>query len=309
MATTVSNGNAVHSASVVAMDTIVTAKVVSDRPEAEVRRALNQALGWFAEVERVCSRFDPNSELFRLSGQTGVAVQVSGLLFEAVGFALEVARLSGGLFDPTIGHAQARRGFDRNYATGERLAAPQQAEPASWRDVILDEQRGTITVRQPLLLDLGGVAKGLAIDLAAQDLDRVGSFSIDAGGDLYVKGGNELGDPWRIGVEHPRLPGLIATLALRDGAVCTSGDYQRQTPGDADEHHLLDPQTGHSPRQAISCTVVAPTAMLADALSTAAFVAGPVEGLRLLDEQGVEGMIVSPSLTLSMTPHFERLLA
>jgi FAD:protein FMN transferase len=306
MATTATS--AVHSASLVAMDTIVTAKVVTDRPEAEVRRTLEQALGWFGEVERVCSRFDPNSELFRLSSQTGVAVQVSGLLFEAVGFALEVARLSGGAFDPTVGHAQARRGFDRNYATGERLSRAESSD-ASWRDVILDEQRGTISLRRPLLLDLGGVAKGLAIDLAAQDLDRLGAFSIDAGGDLYVKGGNELGDPWRIGIEHPRQPGLIATLALREGAVCTSGDYQRRQPGQTDEHHLLDPHTGRSPRRAISCTVVAPTAMAADALSTAAFVSGPVDGLRLLDEQGVDGMIVSSSLALSTTSHFERLLA
>lgn len=299
----------VRSTSIVAMDTIVSAKVVSDRPERELRDVLDRALGWFGEVERVCSRFDPDSELFRLSGQAGAPVQVSGLLFEAVRFALQVAELSGGLFDPTVGGVQAQRGFDRNYVTGERIRGPETEPKVSWRDVVLEDGEGTITLLKPLLLDLGGVAKGLAIDLASQELDRLGSFSIDAGGDLYVKGGNEHGQPWRIGIEHPRLPGLIATLRIREGAVCTSGDYERRRAGVSDEHHLFDPQTGKSPQQAISCTVVAPTAMAADALSTAAFVAGPVDGLRLLEEQGVDGMIVSPALTLAMTPQFERWLS
>jgi FAD:protein FMN transferase len=303
MAPSVTSG--AHRVSIVAMDTIVSLEVVDDQAEDEAQRAL----GWFTEVERTCSRFDPNSELFRLSSRVGEPVEVSGLLFEAVRFALEVAELSGGVFDPTIGGAQARRGFDRNYVTGQHVAPPQTAGEATYRDVVLDEQRRTITLRKPLLIDLGAVAKGMAIDLAAQELASFDSFSIDAGGDVYVKGRNEAGQPWRVGIEHPRLAGLIATLELTESAVCTSGDYVRRRVGAAGEHHLLDPRTGDSPRQAISCTVVAPTAMAADALSTAAFIAGPGEGLRLLEEQGVDGMIVSPALSTSMTPHFERWLA
>ncbi|MFI5266211.1 MAG: FAD:protein FMN transferase [Chloroflexota bacterium] len=287
------------------MDTIVSVQVISERAAEETQRAL----GWFGQVERVCSRFDPASEVFRLSTHVGIPVDVSALLFEAVRFAVQVAELSGGLFDPTIGSAQARRGFDRNYVTGQHVAAPDTADAVSYRDVVLDEQLRTIMLREPLLIDLGAVAKGMAIDLAAQELAGFDSFSIDAGGDLYVKGRNEDGEPWRVGIEHPRVPGLIATLALTEGAVCTSGDYERRRPGVEGEHHLLDPRTGQSPQQAISCTIVAPTAMAADALSTAAFIAGPSEGLRLLDEQGVDGMIVSPAFGMSMTPHFERWLA
>jgi len=288
------------------MDTIVTAKVIEAAPDGEVRAALDRALGWFHEVERVCSRFDPQSELFQLSGEVGHSVQVSPLLFEAVQFAIEIATISGGLFDPTVGAEQARRGFDRNYVTGERIAPPHADGKVSYQDVLLDSERHAITLRKPILIDLGAVAKGLAIDLAAKELARYESFCIDAGGDLYVSGLSESREAWRIGIEHPRSAGLIATLELSHGAVCTSGDYERRRPGKGREHHLLDPRTGASPRQVISCTVVAPTAMVADALSTAAFIAGPIEGPRLLAEHGVDGMLVGADLEITATPLFNK---
>jgi thiamine biosynthesis lipoprotein len=91
--------------STVAMDTVVTATVVSARAEVEVEQALERALAWFGVVERACSRFDPGSELVRLCRRPGVAVPVGPLLFEALGLALQVAEASGGAFDPTIGAA------------------------------------------------------------------------------------------------------------------------------------------------------------------------------------------------------------
>ncbi len=296
-------------ASIVAMDTIVTAKVIGDSPESTIRAALDRALGWFHEVERVCSRFDRQSEVFLLSSQVGHPVQVSPMLFEAVRFGVEVATISGGLFDPTVGAAQALRGFDRNYATGERTAPPDADGVVSYMDVVLDSERQAITLRKPILIDLGALAKGMAIDLAAKELAGYESFCIDAGGDIYVKGASESGEAWRIGIEHPRCSGLIATLQVSQGAVCTSGDYERRRPGRDEEHHLLDPRTGSSPRQVSSCTVLAPTAMAADALSTAAFISGPVDGPRLLAEQGVDGMFVGIDLAITTTPGFKRWMA
>jgi len=239
----------------------------------------------------------------------GQPVEVSALLFEAVRFSLEVAAISGGTFDPTIGAAQARRGFNRNYATGERVAAPAEATSGSYRDLVLNGAQRTIELRKPLVIDLGAAVKGMAIDLAAKELAGLESFSIDAGGDLHVQGRNAEDEPWRIGIEHPRHAGLIATLAIEKGAVCTSGDYERPVEGGQGEHHLLDPHSGRSPRDVISCTVLAPTAMAADALSTAAFVAGPEAGLRLLEAQGVGGLLVDSHLVTHMTPGFERWLA
>jgi thiamine biosynthesis lipoprotein len=147
-----------------------------------------------------------------------------------------------------------------------------------------------------LILDLGAVAKGLAIDLAARELRPFVNFAIDAGGDLYLGGHRRPDTPWSVGIRHPREDGLLDSLLVSDTAVCTSGDYERRSPDDAHRHHILDPRRGVSADTVASVTVVAPTAMVADALATAAFVLGPIDGLRLLESQGVDGIIVSSTL-------------
>jgi thiamine biosynthesis lipoprotein len=156
-------------------------------------------------------------------------------------------------------------------------------------------------LRRPLTLDLGAVAKGLAVDAAARELEPFRDFAIDAGGDLYLGGVNSQGAPWRVGIRHPRRDDeLIDSLRISNQAVCTSGDYERRTPGGDSKsgaaHHILDPRSGESPHTVASVTVVASGAMLADGLATAAFVLGPEAGIQLLNRLGVEGLIVTPEL-------------
>ena len=147
-----------------------------------------------------------------------------------------------------------------------------------------------------MTLDLGAVAKGLAVDTAARELEPFRDFAIDAGGDLYLGGSNPEGAPWCIGIRHPRRDGeLIDSLRVSNQAVCTSGDYERRAPG-GNGHHILDPRSGASPHAVASATVVASGAMLADALATAAFVLGPEDGIQLLDRMGVSGLIVTQEL-------------
>jgi len=199
-----------------------------------------------------------------------------------------VAEESGGAFDPTVGKRMAARGFNREHRIDAAIA-----DAVSYRDVRIDRERRTITLLRPLTLDSGAVAKGLAVDAAARELEESKDFAIDAGGDLYLGGSNERGEPWSVGIRHPRLnDGLIAILRVSNQAVCTSGDYERRTP-DGAEHHIVDPRTGASPGSVISATVVAPGAMLADALATAAFVLGPKEGVEFLNRVGVDGLIVT----------------
>jgi thiamine biosynthesis lipoprotein len=289
------------------MDTAVTIQV-SRVTGSEVEDRVERAFGWFREVERRCSRFDPVSELRRLCARPGVPVAVSPLLFGAVDFALSVAEASGGAFDPTIGAAQEARGFDRNYRTGER-SQTSAGLGASYRDVQVDRASLAITLDRPLLLDLGAVAKGLAIDLAAQELASLPGFSINAGGDIRVKGPNPDAEPWRIGIRGPNQPEkLLGAVALTDGAVCTSGGYERPDASGRG-HHLLDPATGDSPRDLAGVTVVAPTAMVADALSTAAFVLGADTGLQLVESAGAEGLFVTSDGRSLMTDGFEAFLA
>lgn len=278
------------------MGTLVSIQVVADSPAAPA--AIDRAFGWFYEIESRCTRFRPESELMQLTARAGSAVPVSSVLYEAVRFALSVAEQTAGAFDPTVGRRMESRGFNREHRTGQVIRTPVDSADATYRDVRLDPERRTIMLLRPLTLDLGAVAKGLAIDTAARELAPFRDFAIDAGGDVFCGGLNPGGLPWSVGIRHPRRDGeLIDSLRVSGQAVCTSGDYERPVAGDAGgEHHILDPRTGSSPRRVASATVVAPGAMLADALATAAFVMGPRDGMRLLDRMGVAGLIVTPDL-------------
>jgi thiamine biosynthesis lipoprotein len=282
------------------MGTVVTIRVVS----ADSETAIGNAFSWFHEIEERCTRFDARSELMQLTAQPGIAVPASAILYEAVRFAVLVAAETHGAFDPTVGHRMEARGFNREHRTGTVIrSAIAAVADATYRDVELDPEHRTITLRRPLTLDLGAVAKGLAVDAAARELEAFRNFSIDAGGDLYLGGMNEQGEPWRIGIRHPRRDGeLIETLRISNKAVCTSGDYERG-------QHILDGRGGESGRKVASATVVGPGAMLADALATAAFVMGPEEGIELLNRMGVDGLIVTPELERYETRGLRDLMA
>jgi thiamine biosynthesis lipoprotein len=203
-----------------------------------------------------------------------------------VRFAIAVASETRGAFDPTVD------------------SVPSADHAVSFRDVSIDPDRPVVTVARSLGMDLGAVAKGLAIDMAARELRPLANFAVDAGGDLYLAGHGPTGAPWSVGIRHPRDDGQwVASFQARDEAVCTSGDYERSRPG-GDGHHIIDPRSGSSARDVTSATVVAPTAMVADALATAAFVLGPAEGLRLLERQGVEGVLLSSTMTRHATARF-----
>ena len=285
------------SRSEIVMDTLITMNVLRSGAEAAIERAF----GWFYEIEARCTRFDPQSELMRLTGQIGVGVPVSAILFEAVQFALRVAEETQGAFDPTIGHRMEQLGFNREYRTGSVIRSDLSGkEPATYKDVRLEPQRQAIQLLRPLILDLGAVAKGLAIDLAARELEPFQDFCIDAGGDLYLGGSNAEGAPWSVGIRHPRSEkAAMFELRASNQAVCTSGDYERG-------RHILDGRTGEPAGRVASVTAIASTAMLADALSTAAFVLGPPDGIALLERMDVDGLIVTPDLEVHKTQGLQR---
>ena len=254
------------------MGTIVTIHVVRDSDAADA--AIERAFGWFREIEARCTTFDPGSELMQACARVGIATRVSTIVFEAVRFALAVAEDTAGAFDPAI--------------------------HGTYRDIDIDPDEQTVVLRRPLTIDLGAVAKGLAVDAAARELRSFGDFAIDAGGDLYLGGHNPDGEPWSVGVRHPREEGAVLDiLRVSDAAVCTSGDYER--PG-----HIVDRRSGAPLGAVASVTIVAPGAMVADALGTAAFVLGPAEGLRLCERHGVEGLIVTAALDRIETPRLPR---
>jgi thiamine biosynthesis lipoprotein len=290
---------------IVVMDTMVSIRTVGrDDPD-----AVERAFGWFHRIESACSRFDRNSEVQRLVTCVGEPVVVSDILFATTQFALAVAAETDGAFDPTVGRRMERLGFDREYRTGERIASSVGDDGrVSYRDVHADNDSRTLMLDKPIVLDLGAVAKGFAIDMAARELHAIENFAIDAGGDLYLSGHNEHDAPWTVGVRDPRDPNAtIAVLEASNAAVCTSGDYLRRNDDGA--HHIIDPRTGTPTDEILSATVSAPLAMVADGLGTAAFVLGAERGIALLERHGVEGLLVTSTLEHHRTRGAQQVLS
>jgi len=281
------------------MGTIVSIEVI--HADSGTEAIVDRALEWFLRVESCCSRFEPASELSRLTHHIGTPIPAGRILFETVRFAITVAEITEGAFDPTIGLSMESRGFNREHRTGATVQTTIPAEKdVSYRDVQLDAKSQTITLLRPLLLDLGAVAKGFAVDMASHELEPFRDFAIDAGGDLYLGGVNASGQRWSIGIRHPLQPeSLIETVSVSNLAVCTSGNYERGP-------HILSPASGEPVKDVTSATVLAPKAMMADALATAAFVLGPAEGLKLLEQHGAAGLIVTPALDRFETPGLPR---
>lgn len=292
------------------MGTVVTIQIVghgTNQAERDARdAAVARAVEWFAQIEACCTRFDAQSELRRLCARVGETVPVSEMLFEPLRFAMAVAHDTDGAFDPTIGGTMEARGFDREHRTGLLANSATAAQAGgSYRDVHVDDVARTVTIARPLTLDLGAVAKGLAMDVAARELRPFGDFAIDAGGDVYLGGRNANHEPWTVGIRHPRAANeVIETIRVCDMAVCTSGDYERAGVATDGGHHIVDARSRTSATLLASATVVAPHAMVADALATAAFVLGPEKGIEFLEAHGAAGVLFTQMLERFVTAGF-----
>jgi FAD:protein FMN transferase len=287
------------------MDTTVELRLQAEsRKEAESVKA-----GLVTEMERLeglLSRSLSGSDVNRVNRMAGQEpAQVSPETLAVTRAALEFARLTEGAFDPTIAPLLNIWGFlGQQY----RVPAMDEIEAAlalvDYRLLELDPQRGTVYLPEAgMSLDLGGIAKGYIVDRGLALLSRSGirHAFLNAGGDIGLLGSRPDGTPWRIGVRHPREENqYIAVIPLNGGAVVTSGDYERTFEQNSVRyHHILDPSTGQPALSLSSVTIVAQTAMEADALSTAVFVLGPQRGLALVEQlSGVEAVLVTAGLEI-----------
>ncbi|MHB1400531.1 MAG: FAD:protein FMN transferase [Trichloromonadaceae bacterium] len=252
--------------------------------QAALETAVNAAFAEIARIEALMTPHQPQSDVSRLSAaaeETTVAAETA----EVIALGLQLAQASDGALDLTLGRVKALWAIEsetpRVPSSEELATALAGTGPAAL-------QLDGLTVRKSapqLAVDLGAVAKGYAVDRAVAVLRTAGvtRASVNAGGDLFLLG-DQVGRPWRIGIQHPRTEGQVAaTLLVADQAVVTSGDYERFFEQDGVRyHHIFDPQTGLPGRRCQSASVVAPTAALADALSTAVFILGPEAGLALV---------------------------
>ena len=158
-------------------------------------------------------------------------------------------------------------------------------------------------------INLGGIAKGYAIDRAADIIGQCGitQAMVSAGGDSRIIGDRK-GRPWVIGIKHPRDPEAIAIrLPLTESAISTSGDYERFFIENGNRvHHIINPATGRSATSSWSATVVGPDALTTDALSTTLFILGAVEGLALIETlEGIDAIIIDSDGKVHYSSGFE----
>ena len=281
-----------------AMGTVMAYRIYGTNAQA----CLETVVGEIARLERLLSRFDADSEISRIN-------QAAGRRSEAVSFttmqmlrqALELCAECPGYFDPTIGPLAALWKIGRkSFAVPEAAAIRQALDLVDYRDLLLHPAQGTAGLRRSgQALDLGGIAKGFAADQVMsifQEYD-VRSAYANLGGNVAAKGGRPDGLPWQVGIQHPRNPnGLIGALAVWDGMVVTSGDYQRfaTDPQGRRFHHLLDPSTGlPAETDLLSVSVAADSGVRADAYATSLFIAGKAGAEQMLWEHPeIEAVLV-----------------
>jgi len=268
--------------------------------------AITAAFQEIARVERLTAT-EGEGELARLNREAqGRPVKVSDELFALLERARRYKELTAGKFDISLGRLVDLWGFGEG-ATKAPSQVPSAGEIArllKGREIVLDKAKRMVQLGPNAELDLGGIAKGYAVDRAIQVLKDYGvkAALVNAGGDIRIYGmrpGRFFSRrPFRIAIQHPRDEAKILGIVKLSGdrAIATSGDYERYFIQDGVRyHHILDPATGRPARGCISVTITAPTALEADALATGVFVLGPQRGLELIERlPEVEGIIVDP---------------
>jgi thiamine biosynthesis lipoprotein len=258
---------------------------IDDRGGIDAESCLTAVFSEFDRIEEMMSPYLPASELSRINRDAALqAVEVSPELYALLQQSLEFSRLSGGAFDisfASIGHRYDYRKREQPDAATINELLPS----VDYRQIELKANRIRFT-RAGMRIDLGGIAKGYAVDRAISILEHCGVKSgiVTAGGDSRMIG-DKYGKPWIIGIQHPRREDELALrIPLENTALSTSGDYQRYfLTNDERIHHIINPQTGRSANKAWSVSVIGPDATTTDALSTTLFVLGAREGIKLIE--------------------------
>jgi len=251
--------------------------------------AIDAVLAEMHRIDELMSHYKPESQLSRINREAaGAAVPVDRELAELIVRALEFSELSDGAFDITY----ASVGYLYDYREHLR---PSEAEIAAalpainWRNVVVDRAASTVRFLRPgVRIDLGGIAKGYAVDRCIELLRGRGiaNAMVSAGGDSRLLG-DRRGRPWVVGIRHPDdRERVIARIPLEDTAISTSGDYERYfDEGGVRYHHIINPRTGRSATGVRSVTVIGPDATLTEGLTKSVFIMGPERGIALVETQ------------------------
>ncbi len=268
------------------MGTVIQAEVLA-RDQMAGERAIKRVFDEMRRIDRQMSPYKPSSELSRVNQLASSSpVAISAELFGLLRRSVEISVLSAGSFDIT--YASAGKLYDYRAAKRPTNSELIQVLPTiNYRHLQLDSQATSIYFkRSGVHIDLGGIAKGHAVDRAIVRLQKMGveQAMVSAGGDSRFIGQRD-GSPWVVGIKDPRQrDAVIARLPLMDIAISTSGDYERFFISDGERfHHILNPRSGTSAKGLRSVSVLGPEATMTDALATAVFVMGLIKGMALIN--------------------------
>lgn len=282
---------------------------------------LNKAEAMFHQAEGVLSRFDATSELSQLNNRAGRWTPVSDLMWSIVTQALFLARETNGLFDPTQLMALETAGYDRSFVQMPADTAGSGVVTAvnrhgQWQQVQLDAVAQAVLLPPNVRLDLGGIAKGYTAQQVVDLLDQEAPCLVDASGDLTAGDAPQGWPGWPVAIAAPTHAGSegntpLLQLWLVDGTMATSGiDYRRWRQNGRLAHHVIDPRTSlPAAADLLTATVLARTAVRAEAWATAALVAGSTTAMQLLTTTGLAAAFVDQQNSLTLTPALAPFLA
>ena len=284
-----------HSARRTARAFGTTVSVAAWHPdERTAGEAVDAAFRELALVEELMSIYRPDSQLSRLN-KTGILHNPHPYFVDVLRAAETMSRRSQGAFDITVQPLWSVFAEAKQSGLLPTASAIERARRAvNWRRVVVSADRVRLRGKETQIT-LNGIAQGFAADRAAQALASRGvTHALIDAGEIGTIGGKPGGYPWSVGVQHPRHEDAYLSLARLNGrCLATSGDYATTFSDDFQTHHLFDPRTGRSPTEFASVSVAAPSAILADALSTAVFVLGLGKGLALIESTaGADALVM-----------------
>lgn len=318
------SGCALHSEqsydkSAIAMDTTVQLRAEGK----EAKEAVEEGLTRIQEIDKLDSAQNPDSDVSRINAAAGHEyVQVDPGIYEMIALSKDYSVKTNGAWDITVGVITNLWdiGNDGQHIPSDAEIAA-ALEKVNYKDILLrPEDHSVMLAKEGMSIDLGGIAKGYAVDEIRKiyEAHHIESGLINMGASsMYAVGKTSKGKPWNIGIRHPRNDDAntyLGIIAIENQALGTSGDYERYFIQDGVRyHHIFDPRTGRPSRSGVMSDSVVidgsvPHAgMLSDMFTTIIFVLGPEKGMDFLNGQaGIEGEITGEDNTLYMTSGFKK---
>lgn len=301
------------------MDTTVSLRASGDNAKA----AVDESFTRIAELDKLASSQNPESDVSRINVAAGKDyVQVDPAIYEMISYSKEYSAKSGGEWDITVGVMTKLWDIgnaDQHVPAPEEIAA--KLPLVGYKDILLRPEDHSVMLAKPgMVIDLGGIAKGYTVDEVRKIYEKyhIENGLINMGSSsMYAVGKNAKGQPWNIGIKHPRSDqkdNYLGIVSISNQALSTSGDYERFFIQDGKRyHHIFDPRTGYPADSGVmsDTIIIDPSVehagMLSDMLTTIVFVLGPQKGMALVNTlPGVECEITGTDNTVYVTEGFKK---